>query len=175
MKKSILLTLALLLTCTTVQAVDWQPLNIESQDVQLYVDTDSIKTNKKTREYLYAVKYIKDSSEKVVYIKSNTAKHLIGIIRIEDYDENTYNSSRNLLNPHVFMKHLDDNMLFARLNEEVVGIANEVHIVELEIEPTDEFVKKDFIQNVIIMFLVVTASPLVQSVCAFPLAYLLYT
>ena len=74
MKKSILLTLALLMSCSVVKAVDWQEIYIGSDDSVLYIDSDTIQQGKYEDEYLYAVRFVnKGSKEKVAYIKSDFA------------------------------------------------------------------------------------------------------
>ena len=123
MKKSILLALALLLTCSTVKAVDWQYVETNSYDTELYIDADSIRKGSNSGEYLYAVKFSKGGSlEKVVYVKSDYKNNLIGIIWTEDYDKDTYRPSRNLTNPHVYMKHLDDDKVIYLAHEQIASL-----------------------------------------------------
>ena len=109
MKKSILLSLVLLLSCLSSDAVCWQKVNTGSDNTVMYIDEDSVRQGQNGGEYLYAIRYsVKNSPEKTVYLKSDYNKKLIGVIRVEDYTEDDYRPAMNLTNAHVFMKPVED-------------------------------------------------------------------
>lgn len=105
MKKIFLLLMALILcNCGYVGAIDWQSIDTDSSNLNLYIDKDSIK-NINPGEYLYAIKYrIGYKPEHVAYIKSNFNNYNIGIINSGIFDENEYRPQAVFANPRVFMK-----------------------------------------------------------------------
>lgn len=133
MKKSILLTLALLMSCSVVKAVDWQEIYIGSDDSVLYIDSDTIQQGKYEDEYLYAVRFVnKGSKEKVAYIKSDFANNLIGIIRVEDYESDKYRPSVYLTNPHAFMKPFKDTSLVYVAHDTVASLTENFRVAQKE-------------------------------------------
>lgn len=114
MKKKILVFLALLMSSLSAYSADWQP--VLSEGVELFVDVDSIKYVN-SEECYYTVRY---GNEKVAYIKSNYKTNYIGVIRVEDYDENLYNPSYVFTN-HVFMKPLKAES-FLNATDNFVGL-----------------------------------------------------
>lgn len=85
-------------------AVDWQSIDTDSPNLNLYVDRDSIK-NIGPGEYLYAIRYrIGYRPEQVAYIKSNFNNNNIGVIQTGSFDESEYRPQAVFANPRVFMK-----------------------------------------------------------------------
>ena len=109
MKKFFLLFVAVLMTMTCANAVDWQPIDTKLPNFSLYLDNDSVR-NVGGNEWVYAIKYQSGNKpEQVVYLKSDYTKNYIGIISKGDYSSNTYRPSGILCNTHVFMKPLNKN------------------------------------------------------------------
>lgn len=109
MKKNVLVLSTLLLAVIPACAVDWQPVETNIPNFNLYIDVDSIKSLK-DKEYVYAIKYNNTNEpEKVAYIKSNLYNNYIGIIQAGDFEENSYRPAVVLAAPHVFMKPINDN------------------------------------------------------------------
>lgn len=113
MKKNLLLLLALLMTSLSAHAVNWDPVDAGKSDLQMFIDTDSINfINNNT--CVYAVKYHKGlEPTKVVYVKSDFKENKLGIIRTQDFDENTYNAKSVLSLPNAFMKPLNSDSFLA--------------------------------------------------------------
>ena len=126
MKKNILLSLVLLLSCTSAIAENWQYVDVNNNEIELYVDLDSLKTGKNNNEYLYAARYsVKGAPEKVVYLKSDIETGKLGIIRADDYTDDSYRPVRNLSNPHVYMKDVNDRSFLKPLHEYVLSMAKD--------------------------------------------------
>lgn len=105
MKKIILSLMVLaLMSCGYCSAIDWQSIDTDSANLNLYIDKDSIK-NINPGEYLYAIKYrVGYKPEQVAYIKSNFNNDNIGVIKANMFDENEYRPQAVFANPRVFMK-----------------------------------------------------------------------
>lgn len=93
-----------LISCGYCSAVDWQSIDTDSANLNLYIDRDSVK-NIKPGEYLYAIKYrIGYKPEQVAYIKSNFNNNSIGVIKAGMFEESEYRPQAVFANPRVFMK-----------------------------------------------------------------------
>lgn len=123
--KKILFVGALLLSVMPVCAADWQFIDTENPNINMFIDTDSVRQTG-AQEYVYAVRYqIGNDTEKVVYLKSDYGKNLMGVITQQDYDENNYNPNRVLSDYHVFMKPFRENTLLSYAHK-YAGIDTEV-------------------------------------------------
>lgn len=99
----LLMTMALF-SCGYCSAIDWQSIDTDSVNLNLYVDRDSVK-NINPGEYLYAIKYrVGYKPEQVAYIRSNFNNDHIGIIQVNSYNINEYRPQAVFANPRVFMK-----------------------------------------------------------------------
>lgn len=112
MKKFMVLS-ALLLSSVCAQAADWQWMNSNFQDFDIYLDRDSVKYVNGS-DILYAIRYgYQGKPQKVAYLKTDASKNYIGVIASEEYSEKTYRPKTILANPHVFMKPVNtDSFLF---------------------------------------------------------------
>ena len=104
MKKIFLLCMLLLMSYTATYAIDWQPVDTNSANLNLYVDRDSVK-NVNPDEYVYAIKYrVASKPEQVAYIKSSFNNNYMGIIQTGLFDESEYRPQAVFANPRAFMK-----------------------------------------------------------------------
>lgn len=105
MRKIFLLLMTLVLfSCGYCSAIDWQSVDADNVNLNLYVDRDSVK-NINPWEYLYAIKYrIGYKPEQVAYIRSNYNNNYIGVIQVRPYNINEYKPQAVFANPRVFMK-----------------------------------------------------------------------
>ena len=104
MKKIFLLFMLLIMSCTVTYAVDWQAVDTNSANLNLYVDRDSVK-NINPDEYVYAIKYrLASKPEQVAYIKSSFNNNYIGIIQTGLFDVSEYRPLAVFANPRAFMK-----------------------------------------------------------------------
>lgn len=112
MKKFFVLSV-LLLSSMCVQAADWQWMNSNIENLELYLDRDSVKYVNGS-DILYAIRYgYRGKPQKVAYLKTDASKNYIGVISSEEYSEDTYRPKTILANPHVFMKPVKtDSFLF---------------------------------------------------------------
>lgn len=112
MKKFMVLS-ALLLSSVCAQAADWQWMNSNFQDFDIYLDRDSVKYVNGS-DILYAIRYgYQGKPQKVAYLKTDASKNYIGVIASEEYSEKTYRPKTILANPYVFMKPVNtDSFLF---------------------------------------------------------------
>mgnify|MGYP004672952151 CR=1 FL=1 len=107
MKKTFLLLMAMFMTMTCAKAVDWQPVDTNIPNLNLYIDKDSI-TNVNATECIYAIRFQSGTKpEQVAYLKSNLSTNHIGVINASDYDENLYKPKIVFYNAHVFMKPIN--------------------------------------------------------------------
>ena len=124
MKKSLLLSLVMLLSCVSANAADWRPIDTKTDTVKMYVDMDSIKVNKDQTQYAYAARYsVKGGPEKLLYLKTDTTNDKLGIIRVEDYSDETYRPVRNLSEAHTYMKDLAEDYFLKPLNDCILAIS----------------------------------------------------
>lgn len=124
MKKNILLSAFLLLSCVGVNAADWRLVDTQPNNVRLYVDMDSIKLGKTDNEYLYAAKYTAiNKPEQLLYLKTDTKTNKLGIIKVEDYSDESYRPVRNLSNPHVYMKDIEEGYFLKPLHDCILAIS----------------------------------------------------
>lgn len=122
MKKIILLLLVMLMSGACVNAANWQPLYTIFPNLNLYIDTDSVK-QLNDEECYYAVKYsINNEPEQVSYLKSNVRTNYIGVITTTDFIEENYRPNAVFANPHVFMKPLANNSFLNTAHSFVVSM-----------------------------------------------------
>ncbi len=129
MKKTILLLSVMLLSGITANAVNWQPVNTNSPNLEMYFDIDSLRWAS-DNEYLYAIRYKSgDESEKLAYIKTNRDTNYSGIIYINDFDLVKYQPNYVFDNPHVFMKPVKESSILRYSNQYVAAIADDKTLV----------------------------------------------
>lgn len=109
MKKIFFLLATLLMSMLPACAVNWQAVDTNIPNFNLYIDVDSIK-GISDQEFLYAIKYNVDGKpEKVAFIKSDLSDNYIGVIEAGDFEEENYRPAAVFATPHVFMKLIDDD------------------------------------------------------------------
>lgn len=109
MKKFFFILSMFLLSAIPACAVDWQIVETNIPNFNLYIDVDSIK-QLKDQQYVYAIKYnYSEKIPKVAYLKSDLRSNYIGIIQAEDFDAVSYHPTAVFATPHVFMKPINDN------------------------------------------------------------------
>lgn len=104
MKKTFLLIMALLTATTCANAVNWQTVETNIPNFNLYIDQDSI-SNINANECVYAIRFQSGNKpEQVAYLKSNSSNNYIGVINAGDFEESSYKPKAVFYNAHVFMK-----------------------------------------------------------------------
>lgn len=130
MKKNILLSLVMLLSCGYANSADWRLVDTQPHNVELYIDMDSVKTGKTDNEYLYAAKFaVPGGVEKTMYLKTDAKANKLGIIRVEHTASSEYRPVRNLSNPHVFMKDVDDDNFLKSLQDCIIALYKNEELV----------------------------------------------
>ncbi len=125
MKKTFLLLMAILATTTCANAVNWQPIDTDIPNFNLYVDTDTISSIS-DKECIYAIKYQSGfNPEQVAYVKSTLKNNYIGIINNGDYDINNYKPKAVFANAHVFMKPVNGDSFLNFAHNYVVNTVND--------------------------------------------------
>ena len=123
MKKSILLLTAILLSVASANAVEWQTVETNIPNFNLFVDNDSIQVDD-NGNYLYAIKYFfTGEKQKVAFIKSSSDNY-IGIIEAGDFEESNYRPKAVFSTPHVFMKPINDNSFLTFSHKYILNSAD---------------------------------------------------
>ncbi len=123
MKRFIVIIAALLFSNVAAQAIDWQPLDTQTSNLTMYIDVDSIKYSEKSKDFFYAVRYTKHPRpEQVLYVKSDLYRDYAGIIRVDDYDYQTYKPRTMFRTSHVFMKPIEDIAFLYPAHEFVASV-----------------------------------------------------
>lgn len=105
MKKFVLVAVILLFSGAVAQALNWEMLETKSPYTNMFIDKDSIKYSPTTKDYFYAIRFTKQPGlEQVAYLKSDFYRDYIGIVRVEDYDYQTYKPQAMFRSSHAFMK-----------------------------------------------------------------------
>lgn len=130
MKRLFLLTTAILLSALNSNAVNWQPLEVATPNIDVYVDTDSVKVPN-SDEYYYAIRYqALGQSEKIAYIKANTKTKNIGIIQAGEYDPDRYRPNAVFATPHALMKPIKTDSFLYYANDLVAQIAGNSKVAD---------------------------------------------
>ena len=129
--RKLLLSIAFLMTILPASAVNWEMIDTDIPNLDLYIDTDSI-IYANNSEYYYAIKYKEgDKPEKYAYLKSNSETNRIGVIQTGETAVDTYKPQVVFNNPHVFMKPVNANSFLSHAHEysttkQNEGIASDV-------------------------------------------------
>lgn len=129
--RKLLLSIAFLMTILPASAVNWEMIDTDIPNLDLYIDTDSI-IYANNSEYYYAIKYKEgDKPEKYAYLKSNSETNRIGVIQTGETAVDTYKPQVVFNNPHVFMKPVNANSFLSYAHEysttkQNEGIASDV-------------------------------------------------
>lgn len=127
--KKLLLSVALLMAVLPACAVNWEMIDTDIPNLDLYIDTDSIIYANDSECY-YAIKYKEgDKPEKYAYLKSNSKTDYIGVISTGATAVDAYKPQVVFNNPHVFMKPVSANSFLSyaheysttRLDEEIAS------------------------------------------------------
>lgn len=120
MKRLFLLLSVLMVGSLCANAVDWQPVETNLIDFNMYIDNDSVQYIN-SNEFLYAIRYqVAGKPERVAYMKSNSLKNYIGVIRADDYDPENYKPEIYFHNPRVFMKPLDESSFLSFAHNKLI-------------------------------------------------------
>lgn len=115
--KKILLTIALLMAVLPACAVNWEMIDTDIPNLDLYIDTDSIIYANESECY-YAIRYKEgEKPEKYAYLKSNMENNYIGVIQTGETSVDVYKPQVVFKNPHVFMKPIDANSFLSYVHE----------------------------------------------------------
>ena len=115
--KKLLLSVALLMAVLPACAVNWEMIDTDIPNLDLYIDTDSIIYANDTECY-YAIKYKEgDKPEKYAYLKSNSETNYIGVISTGETAVDAYKPQVVFNNPHVFMKPVSANSFLSYAHE----------------------------------------------------------
>lgn len=115
--KKFLLSVALLMSVLPACAVNWEMIDTDVPNLNLYIDTDSlIYIN--NYECYYAIRYKEgDKPEKIAYLKSNSDNNYIGVIQTAEYGVDAYKPQVVFRNAHVFMKPVKENSFLSFAHE----------------------------------------------------------
>lgn len=115
--KKLLLSVALLMAVLPACAVNWEMIDTDIPNLDLYIDTDSIIYANDSECY-YAIKYKEgDKPEKYAYLKSNSKTDYIGVISTGATAVDAYKPQVVFNNPHVFMKPVSANSFLSYAHE----------------------------------------------------------
>lgn len=128
--KKFLFSIALLMSILPVSATNWEMVDTNVQDLNLYVDTDSL-IYLNNDEYYYAIRYKNGSNpEKIAYIKYNSANNYTGVIQTGEYGVDVYKPQVVFRNAHVFMKPIPKNSFLTYTNEYIQACKNTESITQ---------------------------------------------
>lgn len=120
--KKILLSMVILMSALSANAIDWQMVDSKVPGIDVYVDMDSIR-NINNNEYYYSLRYnVLGQPEKIVYIKANAEKETLGIIQSGDYEADNYRPNYVFAKPHAYMKPVEENSFLYYVNDYVASI-----------------------------------------------------
>ena len=115
--KKLLLSIVLLMAVLPAYAVNWEMIDTDVPNLDLYIDTDSIVYINNSECY-YAIRYKEGNKpEKYAYLKSNSETNYIGVIRTGDAKVDAYKPQIVFNNPHVFMKPVNTNSFLSYVHE----------------------------------------------------------
>lgn len=130
--KKILLLLAMLMSGICAQAADWQYVDTNIPNLDLFLDLDSIQC-KSAEEVLYAIKYRHEGkSEQVAYLKTNPDTNYMGIIASGDYEMEKYKPEGVFVTPNAFMKPVNPDSFLAFAQNYVLTLkADEIQALKI--------------------------------------------
>ncbi len=109
MKKKLLILSMCLFSAMSANAATWLAVDTGDPNIQLFIDNESIKYIS-TDTCTYALLYKKgNDSVKVIYAKSDYATNKVGIIHVEDFDEEKYNPAYYSKHSRAFLKNAENN------------------------------------------------------------------
>ena len=115
--KKFLLSIALLASVLPVCAVNWEMIDTDIPNLNLYIDTDSLMYINNNECY-YAIRFKEgEKQERFAYLKSNSATNYIGVIQTGDYGLDPYRPQVVFRNVHVFMKPIKENSFLSYAHE----------------------------------------------------------
>lgn len=128
--KKILLLLAMLMSGICVQAADWQYVDTNIPNLDLFMDLDSIQC-KSAEEVLYAIKYRHEGKpEQIAYLKTNPDTNYMGIISTSDVEK--YNPEGVFVTPNTFMKPVNPDSFLAFAQNYVLTLkADEIQALKI--------------------------------------------
>lgn len=116
MKKKLLILTMCLFSALSANAASWVAIDSGNPDIQLFIDTDSIKYIK-VDTCTYALLYKKGDEQPVtIYAKSDYSTDKAGIIRREDFNIEKYNPGYYRTHALAYMKDVRGNILSSAHN-----------------------------------------------------------
>ena len=132
MKKLFLLSTAILMSTLGANAINWQPIEVPTPNIEVYLDMDSLRRYN-ADEYLYAIRYqALGQTEKIAYVRVNSKDNLVGIIEATEYENHIYRPNAYFTTPHALMKPLKEDTFFYFANDKIAQIASDTLIVNDE-------------------------------------------
>lgn len=123
--KKILVLFALLMSSVCTQAVDWQYVDTNIPNFDMFLDLDSVQCVS-YEEVLYAIKYRQDGkSEKVAFLKTNPDTRYIGVIASGDYEAEKYKPEGVFVTPNAFMKPISPDSFLGFAQNYVLTLKND--------------------------------------------------
>ena len=108
MKKKLLILTMCLFSALSANAASWVAIDSGSDNIQLFIDSDSIKYSS-VDTCTYALLYKKgDDAPKFIYAKSNYLTDRAGIVIAEDYNPEEYKPRFYSKHSTAFMKNIAD-------------------------------------------------------------------
>ena len=124
--KRLFLLLSVLFIGSLCNAVDWQQIDTNLVNFDLYIDNDSVKYIN-SNEFVYAIRYkAGDKPEKVAYMKSNSLNNYVGVIRSEDYSAESYKPDIVFHNPRVLMKPIKEGSFLSIAHNKLIETNNNI-------------------------------------------------
>lgn len=125
MKKKLLILAMCMFSALSANAANWVAIDSGSDDVQLFIDSDSIKYIS-VDTCTYALLYKKGQDEpKFVYAKSNYLTDKVGIVRTEDFDPEDYKPGYYSKHAVAFMKSITDDSFLRSAHNYALATYNE--------------------------------------------------
>ena len=140
MKKKLLILAICLFSALSANAANWVAIDSGSDNIQLFIDSDSIKYSS-VDTCTYALLYKKgDDAPKFIYAKSNYLTDRAGIVSTEDYNPEEYKPGFYSKHAIAFMKNIADipllrsahNFALAAYSEKAAGnFSADLHLTNI--------------------------------------------
>ena len=126
MKKTILILMTCLMSAMSANAANWVSIS-ETPDMQVYIDADSVKYVKYDT-CTYAMLYkSQNKPAKVAYMKSDYSQNKAGVVRVEDFEQDSYRPGFYSSHGGAFMKTVKEDYVNAVMKNEDLGLADVVY------------------------------------------------
>lgn len=145
--KKIFVLFALIMSSICAQAADWQYVDTNIPNLDLFLDLESVKCLS-AEKVLYAIKYRhEEKPEKVAFLKTNPDTGYLGIIEAGDYEAEKYKPEGVFATPDAFMKPVNPDSFLAFAQNYVLTLkADEIEALKIGNSYTDAL-RKELYKN----------------------------